>query len=399
MVTREFLHPPNMGPILFQVIFRNFLYFHSLSMNKLFSFLSITVSALIVSSSFLFAQEAPPVDAGLREAYVLRPNDVIELSVYEEPDLAKIATILKTGEASFPLIGSVNLKGLSLTEASDKIRVLYAADYIRYPRVNLSVSEYAVDYVNILGMVTTPGKIPIPQFGELDLRAAVANAGGLTALADREKIVYKPIDGKAQEFSYDFIRQKGETVILKSGDQVVVRESPFAGKTVLVSGEVIKPGTVSIPADGNLELASALAQAGGLGAEADPSAIQLISADGGTSSYSYESVEKGPAGKIRLRAGDRLNIPKSRFVNAVVSVIGQVNKPGIVKFPLDGRLDVFRALAMAGGTTELANEKKIILNRPGEDPKTLNLTKLRENKSQPLWLFPSDELKVTERWF
>ncbi|MDA8979322.1 SLBB domain-containing protein [Akkermansiaceae bacterium] len=371
-------------------------------MSNFFSSLSISFGLLFASSAFLVAQDvdvANTAGANLREAYVLRPNDVVELSVYEEPDLAKIATILKTGEASFPLIGAVNLKGLSLGKASEKIRALYAADYIRYPRVNLSVSEYAVDYVNVIGMVTTPGKIPIPQFSDLDLRAAVANAGGLTPLADRDKIVYNPIDGEAREFSYDFIRQKGDTVILKSGDQVVVRESPFAGKTVLVSGEVIKPGTVSIPADGNLELASALAQAGGLGAEADPTAIQLTRAEGGTSSYTYESVEKGDAGKIRLRGGDRLNIPKSRFVNAVVSVIGQVNKPGVVKFPLDGKLDVFRALAMAGGTTELANEKKIILSRPGEDPKTLNLIKLRENKNQPLWLFPSDEIKVTERWF
>ena len=207
-------------------------------MNQSFTTLSLVLSALIVSFFPVLAQDAPPVKASLREAYVLRPNDVVELSVYEEPDLAKIATILKTGEASFPLISSVNLEGLSLGEAAEKIRALYAADYIRYPRVNLSVSEYAVDYVNVIGMVTNPGKVPIPQFGDLDLRAAVANAGGLTLLADREKIVYNPVSGEAQELSYDFIRQKGDTIILKSGDQVVVRESPFAGKTVLVSGEV-----------------------------------------------------------------------------------------------------------------------------------------------------------------
>ncbi|MDA7507227.1 polysaccharide biosynthesis/export family protein, partial [Akkermansiaceae bacterium] len=184
-------------------------------MNKLLSSLSITLALLIGSSLHLVAQDEGAANANLRETYVLRPNDVVELSVYEEPDLAKIATILKTGEASFPLIGSVNLKGLSLAKASEKISALYAADYIRYPRVNLSVSEYAVDYVNVIGMVTTPGKIPIPQFSDLDLRAAVANAGGLTALADREKIVYNPINGEAREFSYDFIRQKGNTVILK----------------------------------------------------------------------------------------------------------------------------------------------------------------------------------------
>ena len=204
-------------------------YYPPLFMNKITSSLSVILGSLLANSALLVAQEEAASNANLREAYVLRPNDVVELSVYEEPDLAKIATILKTGEASFPLIGAVNLKGLSLGKTSEKIRALYAADYIRYPRVNLSVSEYAVDYVNVIGMVITPGKIPIPQFSDLDLRAAVANAGGLTALADRDKIVYNPINGEAREFSYDFIRQKGDTVILKSGDQIVVRESPFAG--------------------------------------------------------------------------------------------------------------------------------------------------------------------------
>ncbi|MDA9831309.1 SLBB domain-containing protein [Akkermansiaceae bacterium] len=367
-------------------------------MNHFFTSLSLALAALIVSSSPLLAQDAPPVEAGLREAYVLRPNDVVELSVYEEPDLTKIATILKTGEASFPLIGSVNLEGLSLGEAAEKIRALYAADYIRYPRVNLSVSEYAVDYVNVIGMVTNPGKVPIPQFSQLDLRGALANAGGLTPLADREKIVYNPVGGEAQEFSYDFIREKGDTIVLKSGDQVIVSESPFAGKSVLISGEVGSPGSFPIPVDGRLDLAAALALAGGLGAEADPMAIRLIRANGTTSSYSYDAIQKGSV-PIAIKGGDRIDVAKSRFVNSVLSVVGQVKKPGLIKFPLDGRLDIFRAIAMAGGTTELANLKKIIVNRPGEDPKTYSLPKLRENKSQPLWLFPNDEVKVTERWF
>ena len=368
-------------------------------MNQFFTSLSLALTAFIVSSSSLLAQEAPPVKAGLREAYVLRPNDVVELSVYEEPDLTKIATILKTGEASFPLIGSVKLEGLSLGEAAEKIRALYAADYIRYPRVNLSVSEYAVDFVNVIGMVASPGKVPIPQFGQLDLRGALANAGGLTPLADREKIVFKSAAGVIKEYSYNFIREKGDTVVLKSGDQLVVSESPFAGKSILISGEVSSPGSFPIPVDGRLDLASALALAGGLGAEADPTAIRLIRAGGTTSSYSYEAIQKGAAGKMVLKGGDRIDVAKSRFVNSVVSVMGQVKKPGLIKFPLDGRLDIFRAIAMAGGATELANLKKIVLSRPGEEPKTYNLPKLRENKAQPLWLFPNDEVKVTERWF
>lgn len=349
----------------------------------------------LIGFGSLLAQD----EVNLRESYVLRANDVVELSVYQEPDLDKKVTILKTGEAGFPLIGSVKIKGLTLAEAAEEIRKLYATDYIRNPRVNLSVTDYAVDFVKVVGRVQSPGDIPIPQIGGLDLRAAIATAGGITELADRKKIQLKTVAGTVTTYTYDYIQTQGGKVSLKSGDQVVVNDSPYAGQVVSVVGEVNTPGSIKIPNDGKLEIATALAQAGGLSSLADTQAISLVRSSGGTAVYSMAEIERGKASKIRLGGGDRLIVPKSRFANSVVSVLGQVKKPGLVKFPLDGRLDLLKAIAMAGGTTDLANVKKVILNRPGQKPVTYNLTKLRESGNKVIWLYPNDEVKVSERWF
>ncbi|MDB4730699.1 polysaccharide biosynthesis/export family protein, partial [Akkermansiaceae bacterium] len=66
---------------------------------------------LLAISSLLLGE----TNSNLREDYVLRANDTVKLSVYEEPDLASEVTILKTGQASFPLIDVVEIAGMSLT--------------------------------------------------------------------------------------------------------------------------------------------------------------------------------------------------------------------------------------------------------------------------------------------
>ena len=121
-------------------------------------------------------------------SYILRPNDTISLSVYQELDLSVKVRILKTGEASFPLIGSVEVGGLSVAAAAAKIRDLYAKDYLVDPKLNLTVDEYATEFISVIGAVKIPGQIPMPVSGHLDLASAMATAGGLLENADANSI-------------------------------------------------------------------------------------------------------------------------------------------------------------------------------------------------------------------
>jgi polysaccharide biosynthesis/export protein len=244
--------------------------------------------------------------------YILRPNDTIRLAVYEEPDLSVQVRILKTGEASFPLIGSVEVGGLSVTAAASRIRELYAKDYLVDPKLTLTVDEYATEFISVIGSVKSPGQIPMPVSGRLDLASAMATAGGLAENADANN-------------------------------------------------------------------------------------IQLVRASGTTSNFSMSSIE-GASGRIQLAAGDRIIVNQSAFVGKSLTVLGQVGKPGPVAFPLNGRLDLVNAIALAGGLTELANPKKVTINRKGTVT-VVDFKVISQRGDRPLMLQPDDVITVAERLF
>lgn len=245
-------------------------------------------------------------------SYTLRANDIVRLSVYEEPDLSVQVRILKTNQASFPLIGSVDIGGLSVMSATEKIRALYAKDYLIDPKLTLSVDDYAVEYVSVIGAVKAPGQIPIPVSGRLDL-------------------------------------------------------------------------------------ASALATVGGIAENADAKSIQLIRANGSVQSYSMSSIQSS-AGSVPLSSGDRVIVNQSAFIDKSISVLGQVGKPGPIIYPLDGKLDLVKAIALAGGLTPLSNAKKVSVNRKGSIT-VVNFNEVSQRGDQPYFLYPDDVVTVAERLF
>ncbi|MCX6879871.1 MAG: polysaccharide biosynthesis/export family protein [Verrucomicrobia bacterium] len=209
------------------------------------------------------------------ESYILRPNDTIRLAVYQEVDLSVIVRILKTGEASFPLIGSVQVGGLSVAAATEKIRDLFAKDYLVDPKLSLSVDEYATEFVSVIGAVKAPGQIPMPVSGRLDLASAMATVGGLAENADTNGIQLVRTSGTTSTFSMEAILGASGRVQLAPGDRIIVNQSAFVGKTVTVLGQVGKPGPIPFPFTGKLDLVKAIAFAGGLTPLANPKKVSI----------------------------------------------------------------------------------------------------------------------------
>jgi polysaccharide export outer membrane protein len=361
---------------------------------------SIFVTLLFVGGILGFplaAQELADAEGDLRENYILRPNDVVKLSVYEESDLDAEVGILKTGYASFPLIESVKIGGLSVDEAAALILARYGKDYLRNPKLTLTVSTYATEFVSVIGQVTKPGQMPLPDIGQLDVGAALAAAGGITELADPKNIRIVSASGEQQVMTYQAAQGDTGRLKLKAGDQIIVAESPYARSKVAVIGEVKVPGNVSIPNTGKLDLASALATAGGPGEIADTSRIKVISSSGATNEYSIESIRNGSAGKRLLKGGDRVVVSPSRYANATVTLLGQVSRPGAIAFPINGKLDFMTAVAKSGGFTELASMKKITVTRGG------NVSSLdvrgAQKEGRTIWLYPDDVVTVGEGLF
>jgi polysaccharide export outer membrane protein len=232
--------------------------------------------------------------------------------VYEEPDLSVQVRILKTGQASFPLIGSVEIGGLSVAAAATKIRELYAKDYLVDPKLTLTVDEYATEFISVIGAVKIPGQIPMPVAGRLDLASAMATAGGLTENADANGIQLVRASGTTSNFSMSSINGASGRVQLEAGDRIIVNQSAFVGKTMSVLGQVGKPGPIAFPLNGRLDLVNAIAMAGGLTELANPKKV-TINRKGSVTTVDFKVISQRGDQPFLLQPDDVVTVAERIF--------------------------------------------------------------------------------------
>jgi polysaccharide export outer membrane protein len=116
--------------------------------------------------------------------YRLQPEDVLCITVYEQPDLETKTRISSTGEITFPLLGKIEVTSLTVSELRDKIEALLAADYLVNPQVQVFIEEYHLKQVSVLGAVRKPGKYDMYTERETTVLEAIAMAGGFTDVAN-----------------------------------------------------------------------------------------------------------------------------------------------------------------------------------------------------------------------
>lgn len=257
------------------------------------------------------AAEPSEVSAAETSSYVIKPNDVIRLAVFNEPSLSSQTKVLQTGEAMFPLIGPVKIAGLSLSDSIEKIRALYDADYVVEPKVTLTVDEYAVQQISILGAVKSPGQIPIPNSGKLDLSAAIATAGGLTESADPASISLERASGQLSVFSLSTV-QRGAQVQLSPGDRIIVGESRFLNQTVTFVGQVRSGGSIALPMDGELDIVTAVARAGGFTDLANPRKVS-VNRKGQIIVVDVKDMSSKGVNMFKLQPDDIITVPERLF--------------------------------------------------------------------------------------
>jgi polysaccharide export outer membrane protein len=133
-------------------------------------------------SSWPPAREEPATD------YLLQPLDLLAFEVFQEADLKLEVRISKEGTITLPLIGLVEVKGLSVRAAAELIRQRYQAKYLRNPQVTLLVKEYTQRTVSVIGSVTNPGTVKFQPEQPLSLIEALSSVGGFNRLADKRKV-------------------------------------------------------------------------------------------------------------------------------------------------------------------------------------------------------------------
>jgi protein involved in polysaccharide export with SLBB domain len=180
-------------------------------------------------------RSAFPSDGGANApvGYVLSANDSVGVEVFGEDDLRTNGRLNPEGNLSVPLLGSVHLAGLTLTQAASKLTELYGRDYLVNPRVNIMLLAYAKRRFSILGQVNRPGSLEMPESspGGIDLLEAIAMAGGYTRIAAPERITVRRQGPNGDQLfkvnAKKFTKGTGGGFLVQPGDTITVGESIF----------------------------------------------------------------------------------------------------------------------------------------------------------------------------
>jgi polysaccharide biosynthesis/export protein len=163
----------------------------------------------------------PPVDAG----YLLRPGDVLLVSVWKETDLQGEVLIRPDGGISFALAGELQAAGHTVNELT-KMLETRVRKYIPDAVVTVSVKTILGNRVYVIGKVNRPGDFPLT--GPIDVMQALSLAGGATPFADTNGIRVLRRSGDHQisiPFHYADVargRKLDQNILLQGGDTVVV---------------------------------------------------------------------------------------------------------------------------------------------------------------------------------
>jgi polysaccharide export outer membrane protein len=186
------------------------------------------------STAATSAFASPAVAAAMPAGdYKIAPLDILDISVFQVPDLTKTVQVSSSGQISLPLVGTVQASGRSPAELERQLGSVLGAKYLQSPQVSVFVKEYTSQKVTVEGSVNKPGIYPMS--GKTTLLRAIALAGGLDRVADqRGIIVFREIGGKRQAAKFDLpaIRSgKADDPVIAGGDVVVVDQD--GGKTAL----------------------------------------------------------------------------------------------------------------------------------------------------------------------
>ena len=207
-------------------------------------------------------QAQAPAAAGPAADYRLGSGDSIAIQVFQSPDLSVEARVSEGGVISYPLVGSVQIGGLTIPEAEKKIaNALRTGGFVKAPQVSIAVRQVRGNQVAVLGQVQRPGRFPLETF---NTRASdmLAAAGGVTPTGDDVLIITGMREGKPFRKVMDipFLlsnAKSDEDILLAGGDTLFVNKAPM----FYIYGEAQRAGTYRV--ERGMTVMQALAAGGG----------------------------------------------------------------------------------------------------------------------------------------
>lgn len=282
---------------------------------------------------------ATPTLAQSIDPSAVRPSDLIDVVVLGQPSLSADFAVDKDGAISFPLLGTVEVAGLTPAGIAAKLQALLGAGYIKRPEVSVRVKEYRSRPVLVLGEVARPGVVSLTE--DRSLLTVLADAGGLTGDAGHELLV-----ARAPEGSENLAIDRFLSVPVVPGLTDAIRT---------LEPDQLPPGAIP-------------------GSDVFRASFR-------------ELVKGNPEHNLILEGGDLVYVPHA----AQVFVTGYAARPGTFKY-LDG-MTVQDLLQLVGGAGDRGSLKRLKIIR-------FEAGKRREIKAELTDLLePGDTLNIGERFF
>jgi polysaccharide export outer membrane protein len=183
------------------------------------------IAAIREMSSPAGDSQPAPAPATADPAYVIGPEDMLDISVWKEPDVSRVVPVRPDGRVSLPLIHDLEAAGMSPQQlagsVAEKLR-----KYLNDPQVTVIVTAINSQRVFVLGEVLRGGAFPL--LPGMTVLQALSSAGGFTTFAAVKRIrVVRSRNGKQVElpFNYrDVLKgdKPDQNIKLEPGDTIIV---------------------------------------------------------------------------------------------------------------------------------------------------------------------------------
>jgi len=166
-----------------------------------------------------------PLSTVKNSVYLIGPEDVLDVSVWKEPDVSRVVTVRPDGQISLPLINDIQAAGLSPEQLASTIAEKLRK-FVNEPQVTVIVTAMNSQRVFVIGEVLRAGAFPL--LPGMTVLQALGSAGGFTTFADVKKIhIMRVRDGKKIQFQFNYREvlkgnQPERNINLEPGDTIVV---------------------------------------------------------------------------------------------------------------------------------------------------------------------------------
>jgi polysaccharide export outer membrane protein len=262
------------------------------------------------------APTATPAAAPAGSDYRVGPQDVLNITVFGEPQLSGKFKVDNDGTFPFQYLGRVKADDLTVTEIEANLKKDLAEGYLKSPQVSVDIDSYHSQNVYVMGEVRSPNKISLP--GNSTLADVLALAGSVTATAGHWVWIHhaRPgvvlggptvMDDSAQadiKVNLNDIQSgKAASIRIEDGDTIYVPKA----ERIYVTGQVRTPG--AFPYDEDMTIFTAISLAGGINDKGSNSRIKVRRVDKKTG----KQIEVDAKPEDTLQPGDQVNVLARRL--------------------------------------------------------------------------------------